>query len=180
MALKGNQGQTHQEVKSYLDDAISRQAKELAYAEVVDKGHGRLEVRRYWQSGRSIGRRIERLGRVYRAWVWSKQCARLGGQRTVERRYYLSSLSLDVNRFARAYCSHWSIENQLHWVLDVNFNEDQSRARSGYASENLATLRRWALNLIKTDTQKKKRSLKGRMKAAGWDNRVDICSISWA
>jgi predicted transposase YbfD/YdcC len=95
----------------------------------------------------------------------------IGDQRTVERRYYLSSLSVEVNRFARAVRSHWSIENQLHWVLDVNFNEDQSRARSGYASENLATLRRWALNLVKSDQQKKKRSLKGRMKAAGWDNR---------
>ncbi|HEY1172557.1 MAG TPA: hypothetical protein VGH19_14400 [Verrucomicrobiae bacterium] len=56
-------------------------------------------------------------------------------------------------------------------VLDVNFNEDQSRARSGHADENLATLRRWALNLIKADQLKAKRSLKGRMKAAGWDNR---------
>ncbi|MFO1475751.1 MAG: ISAs1 family transposase [Verrucomicrobiota bacterium] len=106
LALKGNQGQTHQEVKSYLDDAISRQAKELAYAEVVDKGTGA------WRCGVGIGKaagliglRIERLGRVYRAWVWSKQCARLGGS-TVERRYYLSSLSLDVNRFARAIRSH--------------------------------------------------------------------------
>ncbi|MFO1477168.1 MAG: ISAs1 family transposase [Verrucomicrobiota bacterium] len=171
LALKGNQGQTHQEVKSYLDDAISRQAKELAYAEVVDKGHGRLEVRRYWQSGRldwfedrEAWEGLQSVGVV-------EAVREIGGQRTVERRYYLSSLSLDVNRFARAIRSHWSIENQLHWVLDVNFNEDQSRARSGYASENLATLRRWALNLIKTDTQKKKRSLKGRMKAAGWDNR---------
>lgn len=85
---------------------------------------------------------------------------------------YLSSLSLDAPRFARAVRSHWSIENQLHWVLDVNFGEDQSRARSGYASENLvATLRRWALNLIKADQTKAKRSLNGRMRAAGWDNR---------
>jgi predicted transposase YbfD/YdcC len=171
LALKGNQGQTHAEIKSYLDDAISRQAKELAYVEVADKGHGRLEVRRYWQSSRldwfenrSAWEGLQSVGVV-------ESVREIGGQQTVERRYYLSSLSVDVNRFARAVRSHWSIENQLHWVLDVNFNEDQSRARSGYASENLATLRRWALNLIKSDQQKKKRSLKGRMKAAGWDNR---------
>jgi len=90
---------------------------------------------------------------------------------TTARRYYLSSLTNDAARFARAVRGHWSVENQLHWVLDVNFNEDQSRARSGHADENLATLRRWALNLIKADQQKCKRSLKGRMKAAGWDNR---------
>ena len=171
LALKGNHGLTHAEIKSYLDEAISRKAKELAYVEILDKGHGRLETRRYWQSGqldwfedRSSWEGLQSVGVV-------EAVRELNGQSSVERRYYLSSLSVDVNRFARAVRSHWSIENQLHWVMDVNFKEDQSRARSGYAAENLATLRRWALNLIKADQQKKKRSLKGRMKAAGWDNR---------
>jgi len=171
LALKGNQGQAHAEVRSYLDDAIARKTKELAFVETVDKGHGRLEARRYWQSSqldwfadRSAWEGLQSVGVV-------EATREINGQRSVERRYYLSSLSVDVKRFARAVRSHWSVENQLHWVLDVNFAEDQSRARSGYASENLATLRRWALNLIKSDQQKKKRSLKGRMKAAGWDNR---------
>lgn len=171
LALKGNQGQTHAEVKSYLDDAISRKAKELDFVELTDKGHGRVEVRRYWQSerldwfeGRTAWEGLQSVGVV-------EAVREINGQQTVERRYYLSSLRVEVNRFARAVRSHWSIENQLHWVLDVNFKEDQSRARSGYAAENLATLRRWALNLIKSDQQKKKRSLKGRMKAAGWDNQ---------
>jgi len=171
LALKGNHGLTHAEIKSYLDGAISRNAKELAYVEILDKGHGRLETRRYWQSGqldwfeeRSRWEGLQSVGVV-------EAVRERNGQSSVERRYYLSSLGVDVRRFARAVRSHWSIENQLHWVMDVNFKEDQSRARSGYASENLATLRRWALNLIKADQQKKKRSLKGRMKAAGWDNR---------
>lgn len=171
LALKGNHELTHAEVKSYLDDAISRKAQELAFTETVDKGHGRLEVRRYWQSGKlewfaEQGRweGLQSVGVV-------ETLREVAGQPTVERRYYLSSLKVDAQRFARAVRSHWSIENQLHWVLDVNFGEDHSRARSGYASENLATLRRWALNLIKADQQKAKRSLNGRMKAAGWDNR---------
>lgn len=171
LALKGNQGQAHAEVKSYLDDAIASRMPELAFVETVDKGHGRLEVRRYWQSGqldwfadRPLWEGLQSVGVV-------EATREINGQRSVERRYYLSSLSVDVKRFARAVRSHWSVENQLHWVLDVHFGEDQSRARSGYASENLATLRRWALNLVKADDQKKKRSLKGRMKAAGWDNR---------
>jgi predicted transposase YbfD/YdcC len=171
LALKGNHGLTYGEIKGYLDEAIGRQAKELAYVELPDKGHGRLETRRYWQSGqlewfeeRSAWEGLQSVGVVEAV----REC---NGQCSVERRYYLSSLSVDVKRFARAVRSHWSIENQLHWVMDVNFKEDQSRARSGYASENLATLRRWALNLLKADQQKKKRSLKGRMKAAGWDNR---------
>jgi predicted transposase YbfD/YdcC len=171
LALKGNHGLTYAEIKSYLDEAIARKAKELAYVEIPDKGHGRLETRRYWQSDqlawfaeRSSWEGLQSVGVVESV----REC---NGQSSVERRYYLSSLTVDVQRFARAVRSHWSIENQLHWVMDVNFKEDQSRARSGYAAENLATLRRWALNLIKADDQKKKRSLKGRMKAAGWDNR---------
>jgi predicted transposase YbfD/YdcC len=171
LALKGNHGLTYAEIKSYLDEAIARKAKELAYVEIPDKGHGRLETRRYWQSDqlawfaeRSSWEGLQSVGVVESV----REC---NGQSSVERRYYLSSLTVDVQRFARAVRSHWSIENQLHWVMDVNFKEDQSRARSGYAAENLATLRRWALNLVKADDQKKKRSLKGRMKAAGWDNR---------
>ena len=92
------------------------------------------------------------------------------GTRSTERRYYLSSLELDVEKFARAVRSHWGVENQLHWVLDVVFGEDQSRARTGHAAENLATLRRWALNLLRADTRKAKRSIKGRIKVAGWDH----------
>jgi len=90
----------------------------------------------------------------------------------VERRYYLSSLRVDVKRFARAVRSHWSIENQLHWVIDVNFKEDQSRARNGYVPPKTSPLCGVGPKIfIKADQQKKKRSLKGRMKAAGWDNR---------
>ena len=93
----------------------------------------------------------------------------VGGQRTVERRYYLSSLPLDVQTFARAVRGHWGVENKLHWVLDVCFREDQSRARAGFAAENLATLRRLALNLLKQENTKK-RGIKGKMLNAGWDN----------
>jgi predicted transposase YbfD/YdcC len=74
-----------------------------------------------------------------------------------------------VRLFARAVRSHWNIENKVHWVMDVCFGEDQSRARTGYAAENLATLRRLALNMLKRDT-KKKRSLKGKMLNASWDH----------
>ena len=94
----------------------------------------------------------------------------LRGHISAERRYSLSSLALDAEKFARVVRSHWGVENQLHLVLDVVFCEDQSRARTGHAAENLATLRRWALNLLKADTRKAKRSIKGRIKAAGWDH----------
>jgi predicted transposase YbfD/YdcC len=91
------------------------------------------------------------------------------GQTTTERRYYLSSLPLDVATFARAVRSHWGVENKVHWIMDVCFREDQSRARTGYAAENLATLRRLALNLLKRE-QTKKRGIKGKQLNAGWDH----------
>lgn len=171
LALKGNQGNAHQEIKSYLDEAIASKRPELAACETVEKGHGRLEIRRYWQS--------ETIGWFADKGKWEglrsvgvvESVREINGKSSIERRYYLSSLPLDVERFAGAVRGHWSIENNLHWTLDVLFSEDQSRARSGHAAENLASLRRWALNLLKADRQKAKRSIKGRKKAAGWDNR---------
>ena len=91
------------------------------------------------------------------------------GKTTVARSYFLSSLPLGVETFARAGRSHWGVENKLHWVLDVCFHEDQSRARTGYAAENLATLRRLALNLLKRETTKKQ-GIRRKQLNASWDH----------
>jgi predicted transposase YbfD/YdcC len=80
----------------------------------------------------------------------------------VERRYYLSSLKNDATKFARAVRGHWGVENSLHWVLDVVFGEDDSRARTGCAAENLAATRRHAVNLLRRD-KTCKRSIKGKL-----------------
>jgi predicted transposase YbfD/YdcC len=170
LALKANQGAAHQEIQSYLDAAIAKTDPALASCEHIEKGHGRIETRRYWQSA-DIGWFADRGKWEGLRSVGVVESVRdIGGQTSVERRHYLCSLERDVEKFARAVRSHWSVENQLHWVLDVVFGEDQSRARTGHAAENLATLRRWALNLLKADTRKAKRSIKGRIKAAGWDH----------
>ncbi len=88
---------------------------------------------------------------------------------TRERRYYLSSPDVEVEKFARAVRGHWGVENSLHWCLDVQLGEDQSRARTGHAAENLATLRRLALNVLKRD-KTKRRGLKGKQLNAAWDH----------
>jgi len=93
----------------------------------------------------------------------------IDGKTRVERRCYLSSLKLDVATFARAVRGHWGVENKVHWSMDVCFREDQSRARTGYAAENLATLRRLALNLLKRE-KTKKRGIKGKQLNADWDH----------
>lgn len=180
LALKGNHETVHEEVKTYLDDAICQQAadkstrrsstSELVYTETVEKDHGRLETRRYWQS-ENIGwfadltkwKGLRSVGMV-------ESVREIKGEISTERRYFLCSLPCDITRFAKASRGHWGVENQVHWHMDVSFGEDQSRARTGYAAENLATLRRLALNMLKRETTKK-RGIRGKQRCAGWDHR---------
>lgn len=179
LALKGNHETVHEEVKSFLEETLaekkarplrpSRAALTLAVLETVEKDHGRIETRRYYQSAQldwfadlSQWAGLRSVGMV-------EAIREIGAQRTVERRYYLSSLPLGVETFARAVRGHWGVENKLHWVLDVQMREDQSRARAGYAAENLATLRRLALNLLKRE-KTKKRGIKGKQLNASWNH----------
>lgn len=168
LALKGNQGTAFREIKSFLDDAVDRNSSGLVYKETIDKGHGRLETRRYWQSekidwfaDKNEWEGLSSVGLV-------ESVREKNGNKSVERRYYLSSLKTNIDQFAGAVRGHWSIENQLHWVLDVIFGEDQSRARSENAAENLAALRRLAVNLLRKD-KKCKRGAKGKLMRAAID-----------
>ncbi len=182
LSLKGNHETVHQEVKTFLDDALtekktpkppgaamSKQAAMLQEYKTVEKDHGRLETRQYWQSDHldwfADKEKWEGLASVGMV----ESTRQMDGKISVERRYFLSSLELDVEMFARAVRGHWGVENKLHWTLDVTFREDQSRARSGYAAENLATLRRLGLNMLKKE-KSKKRSVRGKQLDAGWDN----------
>jgi predicted transposase YbfD/YdcC len=168
LALKGNQGTAYAEVKAFLDEAIQRREPHLDFHQTTDKEHGRLEVRRYWQSEKLqwFADRGEWDGLRSVGVVEARRT--LQGKETVERRYYLSSLKAEAATFARAVRGHWGVENGLHWVLDVVFGEDQSRARSGFAAENLAATRRLAVNLLRRD-KTCKRSIKGKLLRAAID-----------
>lgn len=91
------------------------------------------------------------------------------GRLRTERRYYLSSLGLDAAEAARVIRSHWSIENSLHWVLDVAFREDDSRVRRDNGAQNLAVIRHAALNLVRQDKTTKV-GIKNRRKKCAYDN----------
>jgi len=182
LALKGNQETVHQEVKSFLDATIAetqasrppgapmpKAAATLAQLETVEKDHGRIETRCYYQSDRLDWFADLKKWEGLKSVGVVESTRELDGVKTVERRYYLTSLALNVGLFARAVRSHWGVENKLHWVMDVCFHEDQSRARTGYAAENLATLRRLALNMLKKETTKK-RGIKGKQLNASWDH----------
>jgi predicted transposase YbfD/YdcC len=182
LALKGNQETVHEEVKSFLDATLverqsprlpgaklSQAAATLASLETVEKDHGRLEIRRYYQSDqldwfadRPKWEGLKSVGMV-------ESVREVDGKTTVERRYYLASLPLGIETLARAVRGHWGVENKVHWIMDVCFREDQSRARAGYAAENLATLRRLALNLLKQE-KTKKRGIRGKQLNASWDH----------
>jgi predicted transposase YbfD/YdcC len=169
--LKRNHPQLEQAVAEFLQAVRENRTSGMAYAkhETIEKDHGRIETRQYWQAAAP-------------AWLpeFSEWCElqsvgcvistrTLGEQTTTETRYYLSSLTVDAPRFARAVRGHWSIENSCHWVLDVIFGEDAARVRVDNAAENLGILRRFALNLLKRMETPKKQSLRSKRLRAAWE-----------
>lgn len=171
LSLKGNHEIVHQEVQSFLEDALNKKFKGVSYdfLETVEKGHGRIETRRYWITQKiewfADREKWEALGSVGMV----ESVRQIGEKTTIEKRFYLTSLKADAQEFARAVRGHWNVENQLHWVLDVCFAEDQCRARIHHAAQNFAILRQIALNTLKRDSTNK-RGIQGKQKSAGWNN----------
>lgn len=172
LSLKGNQGSLHQDVRLLFQDESLWKAFEVDHHQTVDGSeHGRLETR--------ICRVVEMPPewKTHHAWKDLQTLVEITSQReikgvvTEEKRYYISSLPKDAKRLAQAVRSHWSIENSLHWILDVSFRDDDSRIRKGYAPQNIATVKHMALNLLQK-TKTKRDSIKQLRKSAGWDNNT--------
>jgi len=164
LALKGNQETLHDDVRRFLDDPETA----LASASETDKGHGRIETRTAalttdigWLNENHDWPGLKAIGKI-------TATREINGRATVETRCYLLSQAFTPERFNAIVRSHWSIENQLHWVLDVVMDEDQARNRKDHGPENLALLRKLALNLAKLEPSKG--SMRGKLKRAGWDN----------
>jgi predicted transposase YbfD/YdcC len=168
LALKGNQETLHQAVIDYIDEQLEGDLADAQEHVTTEKGHGREEERIYlqlpapenlpgfmaWKGLKSIG-------------IVTSRCLR-DGQETIEVRYYISSLIVNVIQFARAVRGHWGIENTCHWSLDMTFREDESRLRDRHLRENFAWLNRFVLSLLKQHPGRQ--SLVMKRRSCGWSD----------
>ena len=189
LALKTNHPTLHQEVKNWFDKAIANNFEgiNVSHDRRVEKGHHRTEKRCCWAVP------LSEFGGLYKQGQWSglqtivmvERTRHLWNKVTHEVQFYLSSLPADAQNLGHAIRTHWGIEregrwgfpslsnhaveNQVHWTLDVTFNEDHCRIRSGNSPRNLALLRRMALNALNQE-KSLKRSLRQKMKRAALNN----------
>lgn len=168
LALKQNHPTLFEEASLWIDDQ-TRQGR-VRVLETLDKDHGRLEIRRYslsseldWLTSRHEWAGLAAVGRV--------ESIRQVGSRPAssEVRYFLCSIT-DLEQFACSVRNHWAIENQQHWVLDVQFHEDGNRSRKDHSASNLAVIRRAALNLMRQNDNSKLSIGRRRMRACTNDN----------
>ena len=168
LALKANQSKLYDDVRLLLGCHIQDDFADCPVSRYIEieKGHGRLEERRYYQitapsylHGRAAWKGLKTIGAAVRTYEEN-------GVRKSDTRYYLCSLRRNGKQFANAVRNHWGIENTLHWSLDMTYREDDSRVRNRTFAENLSWLRRFTLSLIKQHPAKESNIMKRRM--AGW------------
>jgi predicted transposase YbfD/YdcC len=168
--LKGNQGLLHEAVEDYFQMAVHSEFSHIAhdYHEEVDKGHGRLEIRKHWiLEDLNTLPKVEQWEGLRSIGMVQRECT-IGDKTTLETRYFINSIKPDAKAFAHAVRSHWGVENSLHWCLDVTFREDDSRIRTGNAPAIMSTLRHICLNLLQKESSKMSINKK-RLKAA-WND----------
>lgn len=179
LALKDNQPNLKAEVEGIFAAECAAQKEEQKSKkqsspkaadvfETSESGHGRVETRRVYSLEAPEWLRDKEQWSRLSSLIMVEARRELNDQTSTERRYYLSSLAPDANRAAEAVRGHWGIENSSHWILDVAFDEDDSRVRVGNAPENLALVRKLTHNLLQQETTLKRGIQTKRLKA-GWD-----------
>jgi predicted transposase YbfD/YdcC len=173
LGLKRNQESLYEAVEDSFAQARGTNFEGVTHesVETVNGGHGRVETRRYWTiSDREYLEYLDpdKEWKGLRCIGMVEADRQQGEKASTQRRYYISSLSGNAQEFSKAVRGHWDIENGLHWILDVAFREDDSRVRTGNAAENLAVLRRLAVNLLRADKTAKV-GVKAKRLKAGWD-----------
>jgi predicted transposase YbfD/YdcC len=168
LALKGNQETLHQSVIDCINEQLEGDLADAQEHVTKERGHGREEERTYLQlpvpkdlPGLSAWKGLKSIGMV-------TSCCVRDGKETIDVRYFISSLGVDVKLFARAVRSHWGIENTCHWSLDMTFREDESRTRDRQLRENFAWLNRFVLSLLKQHPSRQ--SLVMKRRSCGWSD----------
>ncbi len=171
LAVKDNQPKLRQAIQEFFVETMEDDLGSVSHHrhETHETGHGRRDDRYYylaklpddfafkkqWPNVKAIGMAIR---------ITEKS----DGTTSQDVRYFIANRYLSGKRFAQSVRGHWAIENSLHWVLDVTFNEDQSRARERHMADNLSWLRRFGISLLKQHPSK--HSIKGKSQIAGWSN----------
>jgi len=172
LSLKENQGNLYEDVELLFQDLEKSEyrAYSFDYDKTVNKNHGRIEIRECWTiSDPAVLKHL----RGYENWKKLTTVSRIRSQRQIgdekscEDRYHIASTS-GAKRMLQAVRSHWGIENELHWTLDIAFDEDHCRVRKDHGPENFALLRHIALNLLKQE-KTLKRGIKGKRLQAAWN-----------
>jgi len=174
LSVKENQGNLFDDIQYLFEVDAAKGFDQVShsYTQKVNKGHGRLETRECWAI--DVEEYLDYLRKRER-WPGLKSIVRIIAKREIGEKieiqmsYFITSLPADAQSILKVKRGHWKIENQLHWVLDIAFREDESRVRKDHGPENFAVLRHMALNLLKNE-----KSAKGGIHAkrlqAGWNN----------
>lgn len=171
LALKENQGGLYEDAQELFNYAEETEFADCDYHKTVEKNHGRIEIRECWTiSSPDYMVYLRNLSdwANLRTIVMVKRERRLGLKVETEVKYYISSLLSSAQRILNAVRGHWGIENQLHWVLDIAFREDECRLRKGNGAQNFAVLRHIALNLLRQEGTCK-RGIRTKRLKAGWN-----------
>jgi len=174
LSVKENQGHLFEDIATLfaVDQVNDFKYASYEYKKTVNKGHGRIDIRECWSTSNPA---YLRLIRGLENWIGLRSiamviCTRIIGDKVTKYvRYYITSLPSNAEQILHAVRKHWSIENKLHWVLDVALNEDHSRVRKDQAPENLAVLRHIALNLLKQE-KTAKGGIHAKQLQAAWND----------
>ena len=179
LSLKGNQGNLHTDVKDFFESLSMTDSGKLSnikheYHEDIDCGHGRIETRRAYvidpKMYQGCFRDVEKWKALHRI-VMIDSVREMTDKTTRDRRFYITSSKDSAQSLLESTRAHWSIENTLHWTLDMTFKEDASRIRKEASPENYAIVRHIAMNILKKD-KSIKASIKGKRHIAALDDNA--------